>query len=57
MNICFFVPTGRTYSFRDIESLVVNETVITFDYKAMSDGKTKHMTVYRDALVGFSTHE
>ena len=54
MNICIFTQTGRTYSFKDITIVCDNETVISFSYKAMSDGNKKVATFQKNMICGWS---
>ncbi len=54
-NICLFLPSGKTFSFRDIILETNNESVLVFTYyDAMSDGKRKTFTAQKSALVGWS---
>lgn len=53
-SICFFIPTGRTFTFRDCEIITNNETVLVVCYKAMSDGKDKTVTMQKSQIVGWS---
>lgn len=53
-TLCLFLPTGRTFTFKDVVLTTNNETVLVFDYRAMSDGEGKTMTVFRDSIVGYS---
>lgn len=53
-SLCVFCPTGRTYTFKNVDIVLDNETVLVFDYRAMSDGKAKRMTVYKSAIIGTS---
>lgn len=46
-SVCIFMVSGRTYSFRDVSILVDNENCVSFQYCAMSDGKTKRATFYK----------
>ena len=55
--LCIFTPTGRTYTFRDIEIVWDNETVLQFKYAAMSDGKTKTATFPKNTICGWSVTE
>lgn len=57
MTICIFCDTGRTYTFRDAAILTDNETVIVFQYQAMSDGKKKVATFQKQRFVGHSVSE
>ena len=51
-----FLNTGRTFTFRDVVNVVENETSLTFNYIAMSDGELKTVTFYRPEIVGHSTY-
>lgn len=53
-TVCLFIPTGRTFTFRDAKIVQDNETVLVVAYKAMSDGKTKTITAQKSAIVGWS---
>ena len=53
-SICIFTPTGRTYTFKNIAIICNNETVIQFDYSAMSDGKRKTAAFQKIAVCGWS---
>jgi uncharacterized protein YbaA (DUF1428 family) len=55
-NLCVFLPSGRTYSFKNVIIVTDNETVIVFSYAAMSDGKTKRATFYKNMVAGISTY-
>jgi len=52
--LCIFTPTGRTYTFRNVEMVCDNETVLQFRYSAMSDGKAKTATFPKGTLCGWS---
>lgn len=56
-SICIFCPTGRTFTFREVNILTDNETVIVFTYNAMSDAKPKKMTVYKANIIGVAICE
>ena len=51
-SICFFLNTGRTFTFRDVQIVHDNETCITILYKAMSDNQAKEATFYKTHVVG-----
>lgn len=53
-TLCLFLPTGKTYTFRDVVLTTDNETALVFNYVAMSDQKSKTMVVYKDRIVGWS---
>ena len=52
--LCIFTPTGRTYTFKDVTMLCDNETVLQFEYAAMSDGQAKIATFPKATLCGWS---
>jgi hypothetical protein len=54
MNLCLFMQTGRTFTFKDVKMVCDNETVLEFDYRAMSDGKTKRGTFQKAIVAGWS---
>lgn len=57
MTICLFIPTGRTFTFRNARILTDNETVLVIGYKAMSDGLEKVGTFQKNQIVGFAKSE
>lgn len=52
--LCIFTNTGRTYTFKNVKMVCDNETVLVFDYAAMSDGKSKTATFPKATLCGWS---
>lgn len=52
--LCIFTPTGHTYTFRDVEVVVDNESMLIAEYTAMSDGRRKRVTVIKSAIVAYS---
>ena len=50
--LCVFLNTGHTFTFRDVEVVTNNETVIVFKYTAMSDGASKTATFYKQNVAG-----
>jgi len=52
--LCIFAPTGKTYTFKNVKLLCDNETVLVFQYAAMSDGKSKIATFPKATLCGWS---
>ena len=52
--ICIFTPTGRTYTFKSIKMLCDNETILQFQYQAMSDSKIKTATFPKNTICGWS---
>ena len=57
MNVCIFLPTGKTFSFKKVKVLVNNESFLILEYVAMSDGIDKAVTFQKSAIVGWSFHE
>ena len=55
--ICIFTNFGKTYTFKDIELLIDNETTIQFSYRAMSDGLEKIGTFPKSNICGWSLTE
>jgi len=53
-SLCIFLPTGRTYTFRNVEILIDNETALVFQYTAMSDGNVKTGTFYKSQIAGIA---
>lgn len=53
-SICIFCPTGRTFTFRNVKITCDNETVLAFEYLAMSDGQSKTATVLKQNIVAWS---
>jgi hypothetical protein len=49
-----FTTSGKTFTFHGIEWFSSNESVLTFRYKAGSDGLVKEGTFYVANLAGFS---
>jgi len=52
--LCVFTPTGKTYTFKNADIICDNETVLQFNYAAMSDGKVKTATFPKATLCGWS---
>ena len=52
--LCIFTQTGHTFTFRDLELVTNNETILMFKYKAMSDGKDKIGTFPKQSICGWS---
>ena len=55
--LCLFLNSGHTFTFRNVTVVSNNETVIQFEYKAMSDGKPKVGTFQKQNIAGFSVTE
>jgi hypothetical protein len=56
-KICIFTPLGHTFTFDNISITCDNESVLAFEYVAMSDGFTKVATFYKKNIVGVSVSE
>jgi hypothetical protein len=52
--LCIFLPHGNTFTFRNVEVVCDNESVLQFKYAAMSDGKRKVGTFPKATLCGWS---
>jgi hypothetical protein len=52
--LCIFTPTGRTYTFKNVRIVCDNETVLQFEYRAMSDSRRKVATFPKATLCGWS---
>lgn len=50
--LCIFLNSGHTFTFRDVTITHDNETIIQFKYAAMSDGKLKEATFYKQHVAG-----
>ena len=55
--ICIFTNQGKTFTFKNIELLVDNESVLVFSYRAMSDGLEKQATFPKANICGWSLTE
>ena len=53
-SVCFFLESGRTFTFRQCRIVCDNESVIVVEYVAMSDGATKTVTMMKSRIVGWS---
>ena len=53
-TVCLFLPTGKTFTFREAVIEVDNENMLVVLYTAMSDGLQKRVTVQKSAIVGFA---
>lgn len=55
MTICVFLSHAHgTYTFRDAEIKIENETVLVVEYTAMSDGRKKVLTAQKSQIMGWS---
>jgi len=54
MGLCLFLQSGKTFTFRDVYIRTDNESVLVFDYMAMSDEKIKRICVQKSQIVGWS---
>ncbi|KKL90259.1 hypothetical protein LCGC14_1906460, partial [marine sediment metagenome] len=56
-SICFFLPTGKTFTFRNSKILTDNEQVWVVEYEAMSDGWVKTVTFFKSHVAGIAILE
>ena len=49
-----FTREGSTFTFLQAKIVVLNESVIHFDYRAQSDGRAKRGTFYIKSIAGWS---
>ena len=52
VSVCIFLPTGRTFTFRNVDIMTDNETVLVLAYTAMSDGHEKTVVIQKSAIIG-----
>ncbi len=52
--LCIFLKTGHTFTFKDVELTVDNESALQFNYSAMSDGKWKTGNFPKANIAGWS---
>ncbi|HBF42340.1 MAG TPA: hypothetical protein DDW42_01680 [Desulfobacteraceae bacterium] len=52
--LCIFLPSGTTFTFKDVEVVTSNETHLQFNYQAMSDGKIKTANFPKRNIAGWS---
>lgn len=55
-HMCIFLTSGKTFSFKFIQDVVDNESIVSFSYRAMSDNKKKRATFYKSNIAGVSRH-
>ena len=53
-SVCFFLPTGKTFTFRNVVIATDNETTVVIHYTAASDGRVKQATFYKAQFVGMA---
>ena len=51
-SICFFLTTGKTFTFRNVDVISDNQTAIQIRYTAMSDNLVKEATFYKEHMAG-----
>ena len=54
MKLHLFTVGGKTYTFVNTTILLDNESTLTFEYSARSDGFRKTFVARKEALVGHS---
>lgn len=55
ISVCLFLPSGRTFTFRNVCIECDNETSLVLRYTAMSDGQKKVAVIQKSQIVGWST--
>ena len=53
-SLCIFLPTGHTYTFKNVSLLHDNETGLRFEYTSTLDGGTKEANFLHVQIAGFS---
>jgi hypothetical protein len=53
-TLCLFLPTGKTFTFKNVDIVQDNESVLKIEYVAMSDGNRKVATFQKSQVVGYS---
>ena len=52
--LCIFLQTGKTFTFKNVKIICDNETILQFEYTAMSDGRFKIATFPKNTICGWS---
>ena len=52
--LCIFTRQGNTFTFKNVEVVCDNETILQFTYTAMSDGNVKTATFPKCGVCGWS---
>jgi hypothetical protein len=52
--LCVFCQSGHTFTFNDVSIITDNESILEFQYKAMSDGLIKVGRFSKFVIAGFS---
>lgn len=55
VNKTIFLVSGSTFTFKNVSLILDNETVLSFNYTAMSDGRTKSVVFFKSGIAGHST--
>ena len=53
-SLCVFLPTGKTFTFKEVSMIQDNQSVIMFTYRAVSDSRVKEGSFYKDNIAGVS---
>jgi hypothetical protein len=53
-SLCLFLPTGKTFTFHNVEIVTNNETHLEIEYLSMSDGAVKHLQVLKANIIGWT---
>lgn len=54
LALCFFLQSGKTFTFKHCQIVTDNETMLVFSYTAMSDGKPKQGFFLKTNLAGWA---
>lgn len=52
MNVTIFLPTGKTFTFKDVTNFHSNETLVTFNYLSQSAPLGRIAVFYAGQIVG-----
>lgn len=52
MNVTVFLPTGKTFSFKDVTAFQSTETLVTFNYQSQSAPLGRFAVFYVAQIVG-----
>jgi len=53
-TLCIFTPCGKTFTFKAGRVICDNESILQFEYAAMSDGYIKVATFPKSNIAGWS---
>jgi len=53
-TLCIFTSCGKTFTFKNGKVICDNESILQFEYTAMSDGEVKVATFPKSNIAGWS---